>query len=169
MRFIPQVVVSAVLNIFCGFFINKMPVMAAVLSSSILCTIASLLMAITNPAWSYWYTIFWAQVLAPFNIDVLFTIASLVVSDAFPKDTQALAGATLNTFAQLGSSIGLCTMSLISASVTRDAPFTDKTSPGALLDGYRATFWASFALMGVACVLGVAGLRKIGKVGAKND
>ena len=127
-----------------------------------------MLMAINNPAWSYWYAIFWSQLLAPLNIDIMFTVASLVVSDAFPKSTQALAGATLSTFAQLGTSIGLCVMSVISANVTKASGYEDKNSPDALLEGYRAVFWALFAWMGVACVLGAVGLRTVGKVGKED-
>jgi hypothetical protein len=74
-----------------------------------------------------------------------------------------------NTVAQLGSSIGLTTTSVISLTVSKDSPMQDKTSPAALMNGYRATFWALFAWMAAACVIGSFGLRKLGKVGEKRD
>lgn len=126
-------------------------------------------MATINPTWSYWYSAFWAQLLTPLAVDILFTVGTIVVSSAFPSKTQALAGAVFQTFAQLGTSVGLCAMSVISESVTAESKFADKTSPEAEMTGYRAAFWALFAWMALACVIGAVGLRKVGKVGVKRD
>ena len=109
------------------------------------------------------------QVLAPMSVDLLFTVGILVVSDVFPKGTQALAGAVFNTVSQLGTSIGLATTSIISASVTRESSVENKDSPAALMEGYRATFFALFAWMVATCVVGAFGLRRLGKVGEKRD
>lgn len=126
-------------------------------------------MATINPHWPYWYSAFFAQILAPLSVDILFTVGTIVVSNAFPAKTQALAGAVFNTFAQLGTSVGLCLMSVISESVTRKSKVEDKESPEAVMEGLRASFWAMFAMMGMACVIGAVGLRKVGKVGVKSD
>lgn len=109
------------------------------------------------------------QILSPLSGDILFTIGILVVSEVFPVRTQALAAAVINTFAQLGTSIGLASMSVISTSVTKDSKFANKSSPQALMAGYRATFWALFAWNAAAFVVGALGLRKLGKVGVKRD
>ena len=102
-------------------------------------------------------------------MDTLFTIGILIVSDVFPARTQALAGAVFNTLAQFGTSLGLTIMALISDSVIDDSSITDKTSPAALVLGYRATFWAQMAWMAVACVIGAVGFRKTGVIGSKHD
>ena len=39
----------------------------------------------------YWYNAFFAQVLAPLSVDLLFTVGILIVADSFPQRTQALA------------------------------------------------------------------------------
>lgn len=93
----------------------------------------------------------------------------LVVSDVFPARTQALAGAVFNTVAQLGTSMGLTLMAVIAASVTESSNFPSKSSPDSLMMGYRVSFWAAFAWMVLACLIGVYGLRGIGKVGLKED
>ena len=126
-----------------------------------------LLMAVINPAWPYWYDAFWAQLLFPLCVDVLFTVALLVISEVFPQKDQALAGAVFNTVAQFGQSIGLAIVGVVSNSVTADARTTDVTQ--ALLEGYRAGFWTAFAWMMVVCVVGGVGLRKVGKIGLKRD
>lgn len=109
------------------------------------------------------------QLLSPLSVDVLFTIGILIISEVFPTKTQALAGAVFNTLAQLGTSIGLTTTSLISAAVTNGSGFHKKQSPEALMLGYRASFWALFAWMLTACFIGAFGLRKVGRIGQKRD
>ena len=109
------------------------------------------------------------KVLSPLSADILSTIGILVVSETFPVHTQALASAVINTFSILGTSIGFASMSVISAGVTKNSKFADKSSPKALMVGYRATFWALFAWNATALVVGAVGLRKLGKVGVKRD
>jgi hypothetical protein len=78
-------------------------------------------------------------------------------------------GAVFNTLAQLGTSIGLTTMSVISVNITEESRFKNKLSPAALMEGYRATFWTLFAWMVTACLVGGYGLRNLGKIGQKRD
>jgi MFS family permease len=109
------------------------------------------------------------QALAPLSVDVLFTVGILIISDVFPARTQALAGAVFNTVAQLGTSTGLCTLQVISSVVTEESQFHRKTSPEALMEGYKASFWTTFAFGVTACFIGAFGLRRLGKVGQKRD
>jgi hypothetical protein len=81
---------------------------------------APLLMAVINPDWPYWDAAFPAQ------LDVLWIVGMLVVSEAFPEDTQAFAGGIFNTVAQLGNSLGLAVMGVISTSVTQHSHFRAK-------------------------------------------
>ena len=152
-----------------GVLVDKVPVLQAVLVSSILAAGAPLLMAVINPNWPYWYDAFFAQALGPLSVDILFTVGILVISDQFPDRTQALAGAVFNTVAQLGASIGLTVMQVISITVTKDSRYKDKDTPAAIEVGYKASFWAMFAWMAVSCVVGGFGLRKLGKIGQKRD
>jgi MFS family permease len=103
------------------------------------------------------------------SCDILFTVGLLVVSDVFPAHMQALSGAVFNTCAQLGTAIGLTVTSLIATSVTNASNNTDKSSPNALMAGYRAVFWTMFAAMVLTCLLSVLGLRKAKLVGVKRE
>ena len=100
---------------------------------------------------------------------VIFTVGILLVSEVFPDRTQALAGAVFNTVGQFGQAIGLALIGVVSDSVTRESKYADKSSPDALLVGYRAGFWTCTGWMGLLCIIGVLGLRKSGKVGLKRD
>jgi len=101
--------------------------------------------------------------------DVLFTVGLLVISAVFPSRTQALGGAVFNTCSQLGTSIGLTITSVIANSRTAASGDVDKASPNALMAGYRAVFWALFAWMIFVCLVGALGLRRVGKIGIKQD
>lgn len=168
-RLLPSLLLGAILNFTTGAFIHRVPAMYLVLITSLLSAGAPLLMALINPNWPYWYDAFFAQLLEPLGGDVLYTVGILAVSEIFPDDTQALAGAVFNTVEQMGTSIGLTVMAVISTTVTKNSKYPTKASPEALMVGYRASFWAAFAWMIIACLIGGLGLRKIGKVGLKRD
>ncbi|KAK0640571.1 major facilitator superfamily domain-containing protein [Cercophora newfieldiana] len=171
LRLLPNLIFGTFINLTTGFVIHKVPAIYAVLISSGLCTGAPLIMALINPDWPYWNAAFAAQLLAPMSADVLFTVGLIVVSDVFPPETQALAGAVFNTLSQVGVSLGLTTMSVISATITEKstAGDSDKHSPVALMEGYRAVFWALFSWMVATCVVGVFGLKKVGNIGVKKE
>ncbi|KAI1413266.1 MFS general substrate transporter [Hypoxylon sp. FL1857] len=169
LRILPSLIAGALTNLSTGIFVNRMPVMWTVLISSGASAIAPLLMALVQPEWPYWYDAFFAQIFAPLSCDILFTIGLLVISDVFPKHMQALSGAVFNTCAQLGTAVGLTITSVIAASVTDASNYDEKSSPGAILVGYRAVFWTMFAWMLLVCVVCVLGLRRIGEVGVKRD
>lgn len=62
--------------------------------------------------------------------------------------------------------------SVISESVTAAAVEkgdVEEAGPDALMEGYRAVFWALFVLMVLVFGTGAVGLRKVGKIGAKLD
>jgi len=82
---------------------------------------------------------------------------------------QSLAGAVFNTVAQFGQAFGLSIMAVISAQVTQKSSYAVKTSPDALLAGYRASYWACFGATMLGCAVGGWGLRGIGIVGMKRD
>ena len=93
-------------------------------------------MAVIDPSWPYWGNAFVAQILQPISCDALFTVGLIIITNVFPEDTQALAGAVFNTAAQFGSALGLAILQVISTQVTQDSNSTDKVV--ALMQGYRA-------------------------------
>lgn len=96
-------------------------------------------------------------------------VGIILISELFPESTQALGGAVFNTVAQFGQSIGLGIIGIISNTVTKKSTYPDKSSPPALLVGYHAGFWMCFGWTVLTCVIGVYGLRNLGKVGLKRD
>ncbi|XRM38586.1 hypothetical protein ABZX51_001990 [Aspergillus tubingensis] len=105
--------------------------------------------------------------LNPIAADVLFTVSSLIIAGMFPAETQGLAAGVFNTVSQFGRTIGLALVALIANSVTEKDSTSDNDSPGALMVGYRASFWFLFAMNITSLVVSLIGLRKIGNVGRK--
>lgn len=91
---------------------------------------------------------------------VLFSVSNLVISDAFPPETQSLAGGVFNVVAQFGNSVGLAVTAAIAASVTEHS--TSPSATVAQMDGYRAAFWTVFASTGMVLVVTFVGFRKTG-------
>ena len=98
---------------------------------------------------------------------MIFTVANLIISNAFSDETQALTGAVFNTLSQFGSPVGMAFMVVIPTSVTARSGFENKVSPEALMEGYRAAFWACLVLMVLTTLIGAVGLRRVWRVGVK--
>jgi MFS family permease len=169
LRFLPMVVTGSATNFITGYAVKRVRADILVLTSAALTAISPLLMAITQPGWSYWTTAFFAVALTPICADVLFTVANLLITSVFPEKSHGLAGGIFNTIANIGCSIGLAVTAVVASSVT----LREMEGKGAvenkqeLLDGYRAAFWLAFGVGLSVCVVVGWGLRKIGKVGVK--
>ncbi|KAH7127585.1 major facilitator superfamily domain-containing protein [Dactylonectria macrodidyma] len=166
-RILPSVIVGGALNFTTGLVVHKIPAVWLTVVTSLLSAGAPLLMALVQPQWTYWTCAFFAQVLMPFAVDVLFTVSLIIITDIFPEDKQSVAGAVFNTGAQFGNSFGIAIMQVVSTVVSKN--HADMKPPLALLEGYRAGFWTLFGLMMGCAVIGGIGLRKAGKVGLKQD
>lgn len=178
---LPNLATGVLINILVGIFVHKIPARWLVAGSAVVCAMSPMMMALMDPEWKYWYLAFWAQVFAPFSADVLFTVGLIIVSDNFPEDTQALAGAVFNTVAQFGMSLGMGSCQVVALGVQGEnassgggghggGAFADEEKDnGALLKGYRASYWMMFGYMVVCGAIAVVGLRRAGKVGLKRE
>ncbi|KAH7377639.1 major facilitator superfamily domain-containing protein [Pyrenochaeta sp. MPI-SDFR-AT-0127] len=181
---LPNLTAGIFVNISVGMFVHRVPARWLVAGSAIICALSPMFMALVPPSWSYWKLAFWAQIFAPFSADVLFTVGLIIVSDNFPEETQALAGAVFNTVAQFGMSLGMGSCQVVALGI-QDKEGGSATSSGhggdssigafenqnplAVLKGYRASYWLMFAYMIVCVFIAVVGLRKVGKVGLKRE
>lgn len=172
-------------NVGMAFFISRFTVRRLAVVSAIVTMITPPLMATIPVGQNYWFAPFWALFLSPANADgkfgrfvfiftsvqanssVLFTVSNLVISDAFPAETQSLAGAVFNVVAQLGNSVGLAVTAAIAASVTEHSDIKDHGL--ALMEGFRAAFWTLFAATAAVVVVCFFGLQRGGVVGKKTD
>ena len=169
LRFIPAPISGAISNIAIGFVVHRVNANWLVLIGCTISLLSPVIMAFATVHSNYWTTAFLANCFNPTGADSLFTIANLLITSVFPAKTQALAGGVFNTISQIGKSVGLATVAIIAASVTKESHYKDKTSPEALLTGYHATFWFCFGLVGLTISISAWGLRRVGMVGHKRD
>jgi hypothetical protein len=169
LRILPSLIVGFAIQLTTGLLIHRSKPYVLVLVALVLSAGSPLLMAVISARWPYWYAAFPAQLLAPLSCDIMFTIGLLVVSEGFPEHTQALAGAVFNTVVQFGTSMGLTVMAVVAAAVSKKDEGIGSGKEENLLVGYKASFWTAFAGMGLACVIGAYGLRRMGRVGVKRD
>lgn len=68
-RFLPNVIAGSILNVTTGLLVHRLPVNYLVVAISGICAISPLLMALINPAWTWWACAFWAMLLLPIAVD----------------------------------------------------------------------------------------------------
>jgi len=123
-----------------------------------------------NPSWNYFACAFIAIFILPITLDVMFTVSNLLITTVFNPEKHGIAGSVFNTLDMIGSGMGLAVTAVIASSVTMEKEKNDgESGKQALMDGYKAIFWACFTCN--VTMLGVIGwgLRRIGKVGMKVD
>lgn len=169
LRYLPAPIAGALTNVLIGAIVHKVNANWLVLGGCTLSAAAPLIMAFAKADSNYWSTAFLANTFNPAGADALFTIANLLITSVFPAKTQALAGGVFNTVSQIGKSVGLALVAVIAASVTEQSDFSDKSAPEALLEGYTASFWFCFGLVGATIGISAWGLRRVGNVGHKRD
>ncbi|KAH8602208.1 efflux pump protein [Bisporella sp. PMI_857] len=166
-RFLPTVVCGFLVNVITGLLVRSVSANVLVISSTLVTSVAYVLMAIIKVEWMYWYAAFVAIALSPVCSDVLYTTGMLIITSSFPKETQSLAGGVFNTISQIGNAVGLAAGGVVASSVT--ASKGGQNSKTGVLEGYHATFWTCFGAAVLVAVVSMVGLRKAGKVGLKVD
>ncbi|KID86586.1 puromycin resistance protein pur8 [Metarhizium guizhouense ARSEF 977] len=167
LRFLPHVIMGICVNAATAYLISRVQVQTLAVVSALITVVAPALMATIKVGENYWYAPFWALFLSPVNPDVLFTVSNLIISDAFPVDTQSLAGGVFSEVSQFGNSVGLAVTAAIAASVTEHSDSKDTRI--ALMDGFRAAFWTIFVSAAGVAVICFFGLRRGGFIGKKDD
>ncbi|KAH8745569.1 major facilitator superfamily domain-containing protein [Diaporthe sp. PMI_573] len=168
--FLPAPVCGILTNVAVAVFLPRLKASYAVPVGCLVSGLAPLLLAalcrVQGP--SYWGAIFQAMAINPIGADLMYTIAMLVVTDAFPSKTQALAGGVFNMVAQIGKSVGIATTAIIAQQVS--SPLLKSVDAReALLRGYHAGWWYNCGLSLISVVVSLWGLRSVGRLGVKRD
>jgi len=167
--FMPAPICGALMNAAIGVLLPSLRPSLAVPVACFVSGVAPLLLAmlchVDGPG--YWRGVFQAMALNPLGADLIYTIANLVVTAAFPARTQALAGGVFNMLAQIGKSVGIATSAVIARQVT--AQGDGAGSKEALLRGYKAAWWYNCSLGFVSVAVSFWGLRGVGKLGVKRE
>ncbi|CAH0046020.1 unnamed protein product [Clonostachys solani] len=80
-----------------------------------------------------------AMALNPLGADLIYVIANLVVTAAFPVKLQALAGGVFRMLSQIGKSVGIATTAVIAQHIATPTQGADMKEE--VLRGYKAGWW----------------------------
>ncbi|KFZ18016.1 hypothetical protein V501_01403 [Pseudogymnoascus sp. VKM F-4519 (FW-2642)] len=167
--FMPAPVCGLLMNIAIGALLPHLQPSIAVPVGCLVSGIAPLLLAtlcrVDGPG--YWQGVFQAMALNPLGADLIYTIANLVMTAAFPAKTQALAGGVFNMVAQIGKSVGIATTAVIARQVTAQIDKADTKE--ALLLGYKAGWWYNCSLGFASVAVSFWGLRSVKKLEVKRE
>ncbi|PLB46299.1 MFS general substrate transporter [Aspergillus steynii IBT 23096] len=167
--FLPAPIAGVLMNAAIGAFLPRLRPSVAVPAACLLSGIAPLLLAtlcrVDGPG--YWRGVFQAMALNPLGADLIYTVANLILTAAFPARTQALAGGVFNMLAQIGKSFGIASSALIARQVT--GQLRDGGSKQAVLAGYRIGWWYNCALGFASVAISLWGLRGVRRLEVKRD
>ncbi|KAE8146900.1 major facilitator superfamily domain-containing protein [Aspergillus avenaceus] len=168
LRFIPTPITGLLSSLVTGLVLHRCRADAIINITTVISAVSPLIMALVNPDWPYWRCAFVAICLNSIAADSLFTVSNILIAGVFPADTQGLAAGVFNTVSQIGKSVGLALVALISNQVThQQSSAEDRSSPEALMKGYRAAFWTLFGMNVASLAVSTIGLRKVGNIGRK--
>ena len=167
--FLPAPICGMLMNIAIGALLPYLRPSVAVPAGCLVSGIAPLLLATLchSDGPGYWKGIFQAMALNPLGADLIYTIANLVMTAAFPDKMQALAGGVFNMLAQIGKSVGIATSAVIARQITAQSNVAGLKE--ALLLGYQAGWWYNCALSFVSVAVSFGGLRTLGKLEIKRE
>ena len=148
--FLPAPVAGLIMNVIVAISLPYLRPSIAVPAACFVSGVAPFLLALlcrtSGP--DYWGGIFQAIAFNPLGADLMYTIAMLVVTAAFPVKMQALAGGVFNMLAQIGKSVGIATTALIAQQITVSTGNEDGAAgarslvAGYVADGITTVGWA---------------------------
>lgn len=167
--FLPAPICGALMNVAIAVLLPRLRPAVAVPVGCLISGAAPVLLAVLcrvdGP--SYWGAVFQAMAINPMGADLMYTIANLVITDAFPAKTQAVAGGVFNMLSQIGKSVGIATTTIIAQQITASTHLVG--SKEALLRGYKAGWWYNSGLGFASVIVSLWGLRNVKKLGIKME
>ncbi|CAL5870046.1 uncharacterized protein PFLUO_LOCUS4279 [Penicillium psychrofluorescens] len=151
-QFIPVPIAGFVASYLNTFLLGRRVPPADVLAfSCIWFMVGNLLLATMPVHQSFWYQVFWVNVLAPFGIDLSFPASTLLMSRLVPPEQQGIAASLIATVVYYSQSIGLGIAGTVQSEI----------SNGSVLRGYRAAFFTGVGMSGLAFLVSMWPVVKI--------
>ncbi len=128
--------------------------------------LANLLFAVPiPPSTSYFAYGFISMTFSAFAADTVYPVIGLFTTQSLPRKDQAVGGALFQTMGGLARAISMPITSVIQTEVQANLVRSGAGESKAFLGGTRAVEWFCFACGIVSILIGILGLRNIGKVG----
>lgn len=173
LRFIPMFVTGIILNTIIVLIIARVPIVWILASGTLATGCASLFFALIDPNASYWRFGFPSAILSVFGADFVFASGTIFVAKIVEPNEQSLSGALFQTMNQIGTALGVTVTTIIynrvvaqnSAKMGVIVNASASNAPReALLDGYKAAAWGSFAFGIIGTIFAVLFFWNVGIV-----
>jgi hypothetical protein len=98
----------------------------------------------------YWAQIFFCTIVTPFGMDMSFPAATVVLSNAVPKEHQGIAASLVATVVNYGISMGLGFAGTVETHTNNGGG-----TPADVLKGYRGAEYMGIGLAGLGWIISV--------------
>ncbi len=152
---IPVAISGAIASITTGFLLGRLRpawVMTIALTAF---TVGTILIATAPVDQSYWALSFVCTIIIPWGMDMSFPAATLILSDAVPKDHQGIAASLVNTIVNYSISLALGFAGTVESHVNNGG-----TNPEDVLLGFRGAWYFAIGLSGFGLFLSLVFLAK---------
>jgi len=153
-QFVPVAIIGLCASVTTGIVLNRLPASVVMLISMLAFTIGGVLIATTPIEQSYWAQTFISIIVMPWGMDMSFPAATILLSNAMPREHQGIAASLVNTVINYSISIGLGFAGTIESQI----------NDGGLeiLKGYRGAWYMGIGLSSlgvfVSILFGVSGM-----------
>ena len=139
---------GAVAAILTGIWLKRVGAPLAMVMAMLAYFVGTILIATAPVQQTYWGQSFLCLLILPFGMDISFPAATVVVSDALPKEHQGMGAGLVNTVVNYSISLGLGIAGTVDGHVSGGG----KTS-GDLLRGIRGAWYAGIGLSGLGLAI----------------
>lgn len=154
LRFIPTGVIGLLSPMVVASLLGKVPTIALFIAGHLFLAASSILFGISLPEdVSFFVWEFWAMMLFAFGMNIFWPCLAIFMSNALPKDDQAVAGALMYVFNQLGRAFGLSISTAVQIAVSGSASRAIRPGDKAFLKGIRAASWLDVGFAAASLVL----------------
>ncbi|RDW66493.1 hypothetical protein BP6252_10128 [Coleophoma cylindrospora] len=141
----PTAISGLTASIACGFLLSRLGPPVIMLCSMTAFCLGNILLSCVPVSQTFWAQTFVSIVIMPWGMDMSFPSATIVLSNAMPREHQGVAASLINTVVNYSISIGLGIAGLAEVSVNDGGKD--------LLKGYRAAWYVGIALAGSGILL----------------
>lgn len=168
LRFIPTGVVGLLTALASSQILGRVPGVYITVFGCFCISLACLLFAVPiAPGTSYWAWGMEAMAFSVFGADTVYPCLTLFTVQSLPPENQAMGGGIINAVGQFGRALGLAIAVAVETNVRGKALARGVAEKEALLMGYRAVEYLSFAMGMVAVVISAVAFRRAGIVAHK--
>lgn len=131
-----------------GLFLDRVGAPLAIVLALLAYVVGTILLATAPVDQIYWAQSFLCLLIIPFGMDISFPAATVILSDAVPKQHQGIGASLVNTVVNFSISLGLGFAGVVEVHVNNGGK-----TPKDLLRGYRGAWYMGIGLSGFGLVI----------------